>query len=191
MAIRSAVSRHYSEVTRCSDQQFHFDSLQNKWVGNPSLSREVSRYMRSLRKRKAQKGEAAESVRALKPEDMKELYNYCKNNGAIGARQHVCLSTWWLTCAACTTRAHLLCPVCVSCVSCLHGLRCLHACMPVQLALAQTVFLFILFWLIIPLIKTVCIFVCLSVSSSWRRSIKDRPNKRWISKKIDYFNIEF
>lgn len=58
-------------------------------VGNPSISIEVSSYMCSLRRRKVQAGEAANSARAITSEILLKLYHYnhCPENWTIRAYQ--------------------------------------------------------------------------------------------------------
>ena len=52
--------------------------------------------MKSLKNRKAQSGESAESVRALLPSDMKKLWQLCKKGGKAGAQQYVSISLLFL-----------------------------------------------------------------------------------------------
>ncbi|RUS32950.1 hypothetical protein BC938DRAFT_473715, partial [Jimgerdemannia flammicorona] len=87
LAIQSAITRYYN-INGRRKAIFEYDETQQKWVGNPTQSEDVRRYIRSLRQRKARRGEAAESVRALTPNDMDELYTYCQQEGVIGARQY-------------------------------------------------------------------------------------------------------
>ncbi|RUS27056.1 hypothetical protein BC938DRAFT_483767, partial [Jimgerdemannia flammicorona] len=87
LAIQSAITRYYN-INGRRKAIFEYDETQQKWVGNPTQSEDVRRYIRSLRRRKARRGEAAESVRALTPNDMNDLYTYCQQEGVIGARQY-------------------------------------------------------------------------------------------------------
>jgi len=94
MAIRSAISKWYCERYNCGDERYRYKKSEGEWIGNPSLSQPVSRYMRSLRKRKAQQGQGSEQVRALVPDDIKRLHElWTKSRGtsmeAVRARQHV------------------------------------------------------------------------------------------------------
>ncbi|KAF7303697.1 hypothetical protein MIND_00599100 [Mycena indigotica] len=47
-----------------------------RWMGNPSVSETVSRYMITLRKKKVRAGEVATSARAITPEMLYKLYHF-------------------------------------------------------------------------------------------------------------------
>jgi integrase len=86
---RAALSYHY---TMSGFTGSWFSNPQTReYHGNPSGAAYVGRYMRSLRRRKTKSGEAPTSAKALTPDDMRALYNFCQGKGNYGARQWVCI----------------------------------------------------------------------------------------------------
>lgn len=73
-AIRSAVSTFFGQEEGRRKTEWCRGS-DGKWNGNPSLSDRVSRYMISLRKRKAALGDASVAAMAIRSEDMKDLWH--------------------------------------------------------------------------------------------------------------------
>jgi hypothetical protein len=93
MKVRAAIAYHYISHD-AESPGYHYDSSQEKWVGNPSRSTMVCRYMASLQRRKVFAGERPESMRPLLVGDIKLLYRHCGGDAlpdgdVLGARQYV------------------------------------------------------------------------------------------------------
>ncbi|KAI9141493.1 hypothetical protein BKA69DRAFT_394607 [Paraphysoderma sedebokerense] len=71
--IRSGLSWYWGNQWSVSHMPYNAKTLE----GNPALSHRVSRYILTLTRQKALQGESPESVRALRPQDMKELCDAC------------------------------------------------------------------------------------------------------------------
>ncbi|KAL1726304.1 hypothetical protein EV714DRAFT_276702 [Schizophyllum commune] len=72
--LRAGITHFYGIEHNLGNLVWYKDACSNAWVGNPSISPLVSRYMTGLSHRKAQAGEAPTSARAITPEVMKRLY---------------------------------------------------------------------------------------------------------------------
>ncbi|KAJ7113733.1 hypothetical protein C8R43DRAFT_1138578 [Mycena crocata] len=79
--MRAAASWNFGQVENQGNKQWAKSEVTGLWVGNPSVSRLVSQYMTSLKRRKVQSGEVALSARALTPDMLERLYNYNTEQG--------------------------------------------------------------------------------------------------------------
>jgi hypothetical protein len=72
--MRASVSYWYAHHLNRGDQAFRKDK-DGTFSGNPSLSLTVSRYMKSLRRKKTRAGVVSTSVRAISEAQIKLLYD--------------------------------------------------------------------------------------------------------------------
>ncbi|KAJ7152218.1 hypothetical protein C8R43DRAFT_886322, partial [Mycena crocata] len=79
--MRAAASWNFGQVETQGNVPWRKSDVTDLWAGNPSVSRLVSQYMTSLRRRKASSGEIAVSARALTPEMLEMLYDYNHEEG--------------------------------------------------------------------------------------------------------------
>jgi hypothetical protein len=88
MKIRASITNYYDKLFNDGAQYYSYNGTLDMWAGNPTKDRKVLKYMHSLKKRKAQSGETANSVRAITREDMMALYDHCTKTGtAVSIRQ--------------------------------------------------------------------------------------------------------
>ncbi|KAI3650554.1 hypothetical protein MP228_003794 [Amoeboaphelidium protococcarum] len=72
--IRAAISNKFGDEYNCNSLRYFQDAAGN-WQGNPSLSNEVTKYMKSLKKRKNAAGEVPVSMKAIMKEDLKNIWD--------------------------------------------------------------------------------------------------------------------
>ncbi|TFK81913.1 hypothetical protein K466DRAFT_468688, partial [Polyporus arcularius HHB13444] len=75
MKMRAAMTYAYGRL-KSRGRQAWMRAENGRWLGNPSVSDRVSRYMVSLRRRKVRAGEVAMSSRAITPEILERVYEY-------------------------------------------------------------------------------------------------------------------
>ncbi|KAI0691883.1 hypothetical protein C8T65DRAFT_541761, partial [Cerioporus squamosus] len=75
MKMRASLSYGYGQSNSRGRQPWRL-SDSGRWIGNPSMSDRVSRYMVSLRRRKARSGQVAMSARAITPDILRRLYEF-------------------------------------------------------------------------------------------------------------------
>ncbi|KAJ7705211.1 DNA breaking-rejoining enzyme [Mycena metata] len=66
--MRAAASWNFAQVNNQGNEPWRKSDVTGLWTGNPSVSPVVSKYMTSLKRRKVQSGEVANSTRAITPE---------------------------------------------------------------------------------------------------------------------------
>ncbi|KAI9068796.1 hypothetical protein FKP32DRAFT_1536223, partial [Trametes sanguinea] len=75
MKMRAAATYGFGRLQARGTLPWH-RSESGTWRGNPSVSDRVSRYMLSLRRRKARNGEAPQSARSITPSVLRRLWEY-------------------------------------------------------------------------------------------------------------------
>ncbi|KAL1673681.1 DNA breaking-rejoining enzyme, partial [Schizophyllum commune] len=82
--IRAATTNLFGVKYGLGSMEWHKDPSTGRFVGNPSISPMVSRYMLGLQRRKAQAGEAPTSARAITSAVMRKLYRHNRRDyGAL------------------------------------------------------------------------------------------------------------
>ncbi|KAF8962215.1 hypothetical protein BDZ97DRAFT_1733231, partial [Flammula alnicola] len=80
MKMRSAATYGFSRDPQVANTKWA--KVDGKWTGNPSVSFQVTRYMVSLKRRKARDGgTSAMSSRAITSSDIRKMYKYNNDNG--------------------------------------------------------------------------------------------------------------
>ncbi|KAL1659746.1 hypothetical protein GGF50DRAFT_64647, partial [Schizophyllum commune] len=78
--LRAGLTYLFGILCSLGTNKWRVDPVTGQPSGNPSISETVSRYMVSLKKRKAQAGETAMSARAITPAIMRRLYIHNRRN---------------------------------------------------------------------------------------------------------------
>ncbi|KAJ7740061.1 hypothetical protein DFH07DRAFT_965548 [Mycena maculata] len=79
--MRAAASWNFGQINDQGNVRWQKNDVTQKWGGNPSVSRLVSQYMVSLKRRKVHAGETACSARAITPAMLETIYHYNNADG--------------------------------------------------------------------------------------------------------------
>ncbi|KAJ7783362.1 hypothetical protein B0H16DRAFT_1297282, partial [Mycena metata] len=83
--MRAAASWNFAQVNNQGNEPWRKSDVTGLWTGNPSVSPVVSKYMTSLKRRKVQSGEVANSTRAITPAILERIYDFMHADG----RSHI------------------------------------------------------------------------------------------------------